>query len=64
MTTRKMTVSIPKSRPRNPFHEEVRGLRAGVHGSSRKAERQQHRQNLLRHMDDLLNEKITEFEID
>lgn len=64
MKTKKITIAVPKSRPRNPFHETIKNLRAGVHGPSRKAVRQQQRQNLLRHISDLIDGDKTEFEID
>lgn len=64
MVTKKITVVVPGSRPRNPFHEAIKHLHAGVHGPSQKAVRQQQRQNLLRHISDLIGGNKTEYEID
>ena len=64
MTTKELTIVIPMGKPRNPFHEDLKRRKAGSHRLARKAKRQKDKQNMLRHMDALLKESKTEFDID
>lgn len=54
MAKRKLTLQLPPSTPRNPLVVPALGRHAGAHGSSRKAERQQARQKVQRHLAGLL----------
>ncbi len=64
MATRKTTIVLPLSRPRNPVLVPGLTRRAGVHGKTRKAARQQARQRTRQCLVDLIAGDMAEFEID
>lgn len=59
----KMIIHIPASKPRNPYVVPALMRRAGAHGKTFKAIRQQKRQQLNAALHDLLTNEIAEFEI-
>lgn len=64
MTTKKTVLVLPQAKPRNPLLVPGRMRRAGPHGKTRKAVRQQMRQRTQQCFAALLNGDKTEFEID
>ncbi|HZX31364.1 MAG TPA: hypothetical protein VFF03_08445 [Rhodocyclaceae bacterium] len=66
MATKKTstTLVLPQSKPRNPLMVPGLTRRAGPHGKTRKAVRQQMRQRTRQCMDELMNGDVAEFEID
>lgn len=61
MKAKKTTLHIPVSKPRNPVMVAALTKRAGAHGKSQKAVRQQQRQRLTQHLGELLDEEMDEF---
>ncbi|MDR2837339.1 MAG: hypothetical protein LBV49_02030 [Azonexus sp.] len=55
---------IPASRPRNPLAVEALTRRAGAHGNTGKAKRQQMRQRVHNALPALLAGDLAEFELD
>ncbi|MCL2345504.1 MAG: hypothetical protein FWC58_06590 [Desulfobulbus sp.] len=55
---------LPQSRPRNPLLVPGLTRKAGVHGNTRKAARQQARQRTQQALTALLAGEVAEFEID
>ena len=64
MADKKITLVIPRSKPRNPALMPGLTRRAGPHGATRKAIRQKMRQRTQQSLADLLNGDKAEFEID
>lgn len=64
MADPKITLVIPRSKPRNPLLVPGLTRRAGPHGSTRKAIRQRMRQRTQQFLAELLNGDKAEFEID
>lgn len=64
MAIRKTTITLPLPRPRNPLRVAALMRRAGPHGVTHKAERQQLRQRTQQHLHALLAGEKAEFEID
>lgn len=64
MPSRKSTVVLPQSKPRNPVLVPGLKRRAGAHGTTRKAVRQQMRQRTQQCLAELINGDKAEFEID
>ena len=64
MADKKITLVIPRSKPRNPLLMPGLTRRAGPHGATRKAIRQKMRQRTQHSRADLLNGDKAEFEID
>jgi len=64
MARRKITLLLAPMRPRNPLRVAALVRRAGPHGSTPKAARQQARQGTQRHLAALLSGETTEFDID
>lgn len=64
MSSRKITLVLPQSKPRNPLLEPGLKRRGGAHGSTRKAVRQQMRQRTQQCLAALVNGDKAEFEID
>jgi hypothetical protein len=55
---------LPASKPRNPLVAAALTRRAGAHGQTEKAARQQQRQRLQQQLDDLLTGETAEFELE
>ncbi len=64
MAKKNLLLVLPQSRPRNPLLVPGLTRRAGPHGNSRKAVRQQVRQNTQRLLAALLAGDVAEFEVD
>jgi hypothetical protein len=64
MGKKHLTLILPQSRPRNPLLVPGLTRRAGVHGNSRKAARQQARQRTQQSLAALLAGELAEFEVD
>ena len=64
MATRKTTLVLPQAKPRNPLLVPGLKRRAGAHGSTRKAVRQQLRQRTQQCLAALLDGDKAEFEIE
>jgi hypothetical protein len=64
MADPKITLVIPRSKPRNPLLVPGLTRQAGPHGSTRKAIRQRMRQRTQQFLAELLNGDKAEFEID
>lgn len=64
MATKKTLLVLPRTKPRNPLLVPGLTRRAGAHGKTRKAVRQQMRQRTQQSIVALLNGDKTEFEID
>lgn len=64
MAMRKITITLPLPRPRNPLCVAALKRRAGPHGATHKAERQQLRQRTQQHLHALLSGEKAEFEVD
>ncbi len=62
--TGKITIVLPQAKPRNPLLVPGLTRRAGAHGKTRKAVRQQMRQRTQQHLVALINDDRAEFEID
>lgn len=60
----KTTLILPQTKPRNPVMVPGLTRRAGPHGKTRKAVRQQMRQRTRQCIDQLLKGDKAEFEID
>lgn len=59
----KTTLILLQDKPRNPYVAAALTRRAGAHGKTRKAARQQTRQRLQHDLDALLRGELTEFDI-
>lgn len=55
---------LPASKPRNPLVAATLTRRAGAHGQTEKAARQQQRQRLQQQMDELLTGETAAFELE
>ncbi len=64
MPRKKTLIVLPQSKPRNPLVVPGLTRRAGAHGKTRKAVRQQMRQRTRQCLTGLLNGDKAEFEID
>jgi hypothetical protein len=64
MADKKITVVIPRSKPRNPLVAPGLTRRAGPHGATRKAIRHKMRQRTQQSLAALLGGDKAEFEID
>ncbi len=64
MTSKKITLILPRTKPRNPVLVPGLKLRGGPHGKPRKAVRQQMRQRTKQRLAALLDGDAAEFEID
>ena len=64
MAKEKITLVIPRSKPRNPVLVPGLTKRAGPHGSTRKATRHKMRQRTQQSLAQLLSGDKAEFEID
>lgn len=64
MAKKNTPLILPRSRPRNPLLVPGLTRRAGPHGTTRKAARQQARQRTQQALDALLAGDLAEFEID
>jgi hypothetical protein len=64
MPSKKTLIVLPQSKPRNPLVVPGLTRRAGSHGKTRKAMRQQMRQHTQQCLTGLLNGDKAEFEID
>lgn len=64
MPSRKIIVVLPQAKPRNPVLVPGLKRRAGPHGTTRKAIRQQMRQRTQQCLAELINGDKAEFEID
>ncbi len=64
MAKKNTPLILPRSRPRNPLLVPGLTRRAGPHGTTRKAARQQARQRTQQALDALLTGDLAEFEID
>lgn len=64
MASRKTSLVLPQPRPRNPVLVPALKRRAGAHGKSHKAVRQQARQRTQQCLAELLDGDKAEFEID
>lgn len=64
MPRKKTPTLLPPSTPRNPLVVAALTRRAGAHGKSGKAQRQQARQRTQRNLVGLLSGDRAEFEID
>lgn len=64
MADKKITLVIPRSKPRNPLVEPGLTRRAGPHGTTRKAIRHKMRQRTQQSLAALLDGDKAEFEID
>lgn len=64
MAEKKITLVIPRSKPRNPVLVPGLTKRAGPHGSTRKAIRHKMRQSTQQSLAQLLSGDKAEFEID
>ena len=64
MATKKTPLILPRSKPRNPVLVPGLTRRAGPHGKTRKAVRQQMRQRTQQCLAELMNGNKAEFEID
>lgn len=64
MAKEKITLVIPRSKPRNPVLVPGLTKRAGPHGSTRKATRHNMRQRTQQSLAQLLSGDKAEFEID
>ena len=64
MAAKKITLVLPQAKPRNPVAVPGLTRRAGAHGTTRKAVRQQMRQRTRQFLADLINGDKAEFEID
>lgn len=64
MATKKTVLVLPQTKPRNPLLVPGLTRRAGAHGKTRKAVRQQMRQRTQQSIAALMNGDKAEFEID
>jgi hypothetical protein len=64
MAKKNLTLILPQSRPRNPLLVPGLTRRAGPHGNTRKAVRQQARQRTQQALPALLAGDVAEFEVD
>ena len=64
MATKKIILVLPQSKPRTPLLVPGLTRRAGPHGKTRKAMRQQLRQRTQQSLADLINGDKAGFEID
>lgn len=64
MANKATPLVLPRTKPRNPLLVPGLTRRAGAHGKTRKAVRQQMRQRTQQCLDDLMNGDKAEFEID
>lgn len=64
MATKKIILVLPQSKPRNPLLVPGLTRRAGPHGKTRKAIRQQMRQRTQQSLAALMRGDKAEFEID
>jgi len=64
MASKNTPLVLPRTKPRNPLLVPGLTRRAGAHGKTRKAVRQQMRQRTQQCLDALMNGDKAEFEID
>lgn len=64
MANKTTPLVLPRTKPRNPLLVPGLTRRAGAHGKTRKAVRQQMRQRTQQCLDALMNGDKAEFEID
>lgn len=63
-TAGRESLHLPASKPRNPLVAATLTRRAGAHGQTEKAARQQQRQRLQQQLDELLTGETAEFELE
>lgn len=63
-TAGREALHLPASKPRNPLVAATLTRRAGAHGQTEKAARQQQRQRLQQQMEGLLEGEVAEFELE